>query len=97
MLAKQHPLDVQSVGEDTYIVMSKGHHDLEKFMAAAIKRYPGWALGEPVHVWVKTTPGRGTYSQMYNLVPEGTRGCWPATYCHEYGDGYERYSGGVDQ
>ena len=24
MPAKQHPLDVQSVGEDTYIVMSKG-------------------------------------------------------------------------
>jgi len=33
--AKQYPLEVQSVGSDTYIAMSKGHHDLEAFMAAA--------------------------------------------------------------
>lgn len=95
MPAKQHPLDVQSVGEDTYIAMSKGHHDLDEFMTAAIKRYPGWALGGPIHVWIKTTPGHGSYDRMYNMVPEGTRGCWPATYCHEYGDGYERYNAEV--
>lgn len=37
---KAYPLDIESVGEDTYIVMSRGHHDLEQFMAEAVKERP---------------------------------------------------------
>ncbi|MDH4430905.1 hypothetical protein QEP21_11225 [Pseudomonas shirazica] len=95
MSTNQYPLDVLSVGEDTYIVMSKGHHDLDQFMTAAINRYPGWALGGPEHVWIKTTPGHGTYDRMYNIVPQGTRGAWPATYCWEFGEDYKRYNAEV--
>jgi hypothetical protein len=93
MPKKTYPLDIESVGEDTYIVMSRGHHELELFMRAAVEDRPRWQLGGPEQVWVKTTPGCGTYSCRYNIVPEGTRGCWPATYCHEYGEGWERYNG----
>ncbi|WP_460420771.1 hypothetical protein [Pseudomonas sp. ZL2] len=89
---KPYPLKIESVGEDTYIVMSRGHHDLGEFMKAAVEQRPNWSLGGPVHVWVKTTPGHGTYDRLYNFVPEGTRGAWPATYCFEWGEGYERYN-----
>ncbi|HDS1727679.1 TPA: hypothetical protein QEM47_000391 [Pseudomonas putida] len=95
MPGKQHPLDVRSVGEDTYICMSKGHHNLEEFMKAAVADHPGWCLGGPEHVWIKTTPGHGTYDCMYNIVPQGTRGAWPATYCWEFGEDYKRYNAEV--
>lgn len=32
MPEEKYPLDVESVGSDTYIVMSKGHHDFTEFM-----------------------------------------------------------------
>jgi hypothetical protein len=90
-MSERYPLDVRSVGEDTYIVMSKGHHDLDVFMNEVIQHRPSWNLGGPEHVWVKTTPGKGTYDRLYNFVPKGTRGAWPATYCWEYGDGWEKW------
>lgn len=89
---KNYPLDLRSVGEDTYIVMSKGHHDIQEFMRQAVTEYPSYALGGPEHVWVKTVPGRGTYDCFYHIVPQGTRGAWPATYCWEYADGYQEYN-----
>ncbi|WP_369991232.1 hypothetical protein [Pseudomonas xanthosomatis] len=95
MSAKQYPLDVQSVGSDMYIAMSKGHHDLEEFMKVAVAEHPCWSLGGPAHVWIKTTPGHGTYDCMYNIVPQGTRGAWPATYCWEFGEDYKRYNAEV--
>lgn len=87
----KYPLEVESVGSDTYIVMSKGHHDLEEFMKAAVDTYRGWYLGGPQHVWCKTTPHKE--GSLYNFVKEGTRGAWPATYCHEFAEGYKRYNG----
>lgn len=54
---KTYPLEIESVGSDTYIAMSRGHHDLDLFMVEA-----------------------------------GTRGAWPATYCHEYGEKYKLYN-----
>ena len=47
---KTHPLEIESVGSDTYIVMSRGHHNLDEFMREAVKQYPDWQLGGPVHV-----------------------------------------------
>ena len=34
---KPYPLDIESVGEDTYIVMSRGHHDVREFMVEVVK------------------------------------------------------------
>ncbi len=92
MSKKNYPLDPVSVGEDTYIVMSRGHHDLDEFMAAAVACRPNWRLGGPHKTWIKTTPGRGSYDVLYHHVPEGTRGAFPATYCYEYGEGWEKYN-----
>ncbi|WP_258191582.1 hypothetical protein [Pseudomonas aeruginosa] len=75
----KHPLSPISVGDETYIVMSRGHHDLTEFMRAATNAYPDWQLGGPAHMWCKTTPCKDGW--RYNLVKEGTRGAWPATYC----------------
>ncbi|WP_122252642.1 hypothetical protein [Pseudomonas savastanoi] len=90
---KTYPLEIESVGSDTYIAMSRGHHDLEVFMAEAVKECPSWFLGGPAHKWVKSVPDRsGEFSMRYVFVEAGTRGAWPATYCHEYGEGYQRYN-----
>lgn len=89
----EYPLEVESVGSDTYIVMSRGHHDLEQFMAAVMVDYSGWFLGGPQHVWVKSVPDRrGEFTSRYVFVERGARGAWPATYCWEYGEEYKRYN-----
>lgn len=97
-MAKHYPLEVQSVGSDTYIAMSKGHHDLEVFMAEAVKECPDWFLGGPQHKWCKTVPDRsGEFAHRYVFVDEGTRGAWPATYCWEFGEDWKRWNGMSEQ
>ena len=88
----KYPLNIQNVGGDTYIVMSKGHHDIHEFMKAVRNDGYDWPLGVPRHVWVKATPDNtGEHICHYNIVEEGTRGAFPATYSWEsYGD--EQYS-----
>jgi hypothetical protein len=83
----RYPLEVESVGSDTYIVMSRGHHDLNEFMRAVIKDYGDWSLGGAKHVWIKTTPTKGGWN--YNIVDKSVRGAWPATYCWEYSGDYK--------
>ncbi|MEH6483087.1 MULTISPECIES: hypothetical protein [Pseudomonas] len=93
---KTYPLEIESVGSDTYIVMSRGHHDLEQFMIAALAEYDDWNLGGPEHRWIKTVPCRsGEFSSLYMPVKEGTKGAWPATYCYEYGEGWKLYRSSV--
>lgn len=90
---KTYPLEIESVGGDTYIAMSRGHHDLEVFMAEAVKECPDWFLGGPEHKWCKSVPDRsGELRCRYVFVEPGTTGAWPATYCWEYGEGYKRYN-----
>lgn len=89
MSDSRYPLHVQSVGSDTYIVMSRGHHDFTEFMTKAVTEYNGWFLGGPKHVWIKTTPTKGGWN--YNIVDKGVRGAWPATFCWEYADDYEEW------
>jgi hypothetical protein len=86
-MAKQYPLVIENVGSDVYAVMSKGHHDPDLFMTAVRQEY-NWPLGNPEHVWIKSTPcNTGEYSAHYNIVEKGTRGAWPATYSWEaYGE-----------
>jgi hypothetical protein len=91
MPEEKYPLEVESVGSDTYIVMSRGHHNLDLFMSEALKDYGDWNLGGASHVWIKTTPAKDGW--RYNIVDQSTRGAWPATYRWEYGEGYERWCG----
>lgn len=80
---KRYPLDPQSIGEDTYIIISRGHHDIHAFMAKVRDSWD-WPLGVPAHIWMKTRPSRDPgYRAFYDVVPAGTRGAWPATRVQE--------------
>lgn len=92
----RYPLDPVSVGEDTYMVMSKGHHDPYKFMRAVREHY-SWPLGFPTHEWMRAIPapkGSG-YTCLYVEAKPGSRGAFPCTYTREaYGDdAYEATAG----
>ena len=79
-----YPLDVRSVGDDTYIVMSKGHHNPDEFMRAVREAGYDWPLGAPEHKWAKATPCRcGEHLCHYTLLDEPVRGAFPATYAWE--------------
>ncbi len=87
-----YPLEIDNVGDDTYVVMSKGHHDPHEFMRAVRAEGYDWPLGMPTHHWVKIVPTRlDDYNFLYAFVEQGVKGAFPATYAHEaYGkDTYE--------
>jgi hypothetical protein len=88
--AKSYPLDIRNVGDDTYIVMSKGHHDPHEFMRAVRAHGYDWPLGTPHHKWMKQTPcgpSCGEHYMHYQLSDEYRKGWTPATYAWEdYGD-----------
>ncbi|HDN9803985.1 TPA: hypothetical protein P2N04_001039 [Aeromonas salmonicida] len=92
MSKKVYPLDIQNVGGDEYIVMSRGHHDIHDFMKAVRADGYEWPLGVPEHRWAKVTAdSTGQRNYWYHFVSEGTRGAVPVTYAWEsYGeDAYE--------
>lgn len=91
-MAKPYPLEVENVGEDTYILISRGHHDIHEFMLAVREAGYDWPLGVPTHIWMKTVPTRRDgYRCWYEPVPAGTRGAWPCTHVQEayHEDRYE--------
>ncbi|MDD2765316.1 MAG: hypothetical protein PHE83_15235 [Opitutaceae bacterium] len=90
-MSKQHQLVPISIGDNTYTVISKGHHDIHEFMQA-VRQSIVWPLGVPEHIWMKTMPApkHSGYSCWYQPVKQGTRGAWPCTYVSEaYGE--DRY------
>lgn len=79
-----HPLKIENVGEDTYILMSKGHHDLHEFMRAVREAGYDWPLGMPAHMWMRAVPTRDTgYRCKYVEATPGSRGAFPCTYAWE--------------
>lgn len=93
MPTKTYPLKIENVGEDTYILMSRGHHDPHEFMRQARADGYDWPVGMPKHYWTKRIPAAPSsgYTCHYVIVDQGTRGAFPTTYAHEaYGaDQYE--------
>ncbi|WP_180980378.1 hypothetical protein [Vibrio diazotrophicus] len=83
-MSNKYPLDIENVGNDTYIVMSKGLHGAHEFMKAVREAGYDWPLGNPQHVWIKATPDRtGESRALYNIVDQSVRGAFPATYSWE--------------
>ena len=83
---RTYPLVIENIGDDTYKVMSKGHHPFDVFMEAAVAAYPRWGLGRPCHTWFRYTPqsdpdgyGEGYY---HEAEPHG-RGAFPVTFVAE--------------
>lgn len=90
-MRKTYPLAPRSVGDNTYIVMSKGHHDPDEFMRAVRAEGYDWPLGKPEHKWVKTVPCRcGEHSCHYYTSDKHMHGSFHATYAWEH---YELPSG----
>lgn len=89
---RRYPLSVENVGEDTYILMSRGHHDVHEFMRAVRADGYTWPLGMPTHEWMRAIPapnGSG-FRCLYVEAKPGARGAFPATYAREaYGE--DRY------
>ena len=80
----RYPLDVENVGEDTYMLMSKGHHDVHEFMREVREHY-SWPLGMPTHEWMRAipAPANSGYRCLYVAAKPHTRGAFPATYARE--------------
>jgi hypothetical protein len=81
---RQYPLEIENIGHDDYIVMSRGHHEFSAFMLAVRARFPKWSMGKPEHIWFRNVFGR------YVEAAPGARGAFPATYSHE-AHGEDRY------
>ena len=82
---KIYELEVMNWGDDRYMLITKGHHDIEKFKAECRKEYDHIAdyLDKcecPCEqLYYKTIPNK-EYQNGYNVpVPKGTRGAFPAT------------------
>lgn len=91
-VSRNYPLDILNVGEDDYIVMSKGHHDPHEFMQAVRNEGYEWPLGFPEHKWMRAVPApkNSGFIFFYVEAVQGSKGAFPATYAYEaYGD--ERY------
>lgn len=90
---KAYPLDIENVGEDACILMSKGHHDPHEFMRAVRAEGYDWPLGMPVHEWARAIPAPADSGCvcMYVDAKPGARGAFPVTCAREaYGtDQYE--------
>ena len=88
----KYSLDIENVGGDYYIVMSRGHHDIHEFMKKVREDGYDWPLGVPKHVYVKQVPANkhSNFSCLYQLFETPKAGRFPATYSWEaYGD--DRY------
>lgn len=87
---REWPLDIENVGGDIYILLSRGHHDVHEFMRQVRADGFDWPLGMPKHIWLRCTPPPDGYATWYTEAQEGERGAFPATQCWEaYGD--DRY------
>ena len=83
-MSKQYALEIENVGEDVYMLMSRGHHDPHEFMRKVRAEGWTWPLGMPTHEWMKVTPTRiDGLRCMYSIVTQGTRGAIPVTYARE--------------
>jgi hypothetical protein len=92
MSKKIDPLEIENVGEDVYILRSRGHHDPHEFMRKVRADGYDWPLGMPEHLWCRTVPTRKKgYNCIYVLCKQGERGAYPVTYVQEAwgADSYE--------
>ncbi len=86
---RPYPLDVCNCsGEDHNALMSKGHHDLAAFKAAA-REYWGEAIDHweaPRHLWWRVVPAPhgSDYKHYYADAKPHSRGAFPATVMESY-------------
>lgn len=82
---KYYPLDVNNWGDDSYMLVSKGHHNIELFKTECLKEYQN--IAEHLkhcecpceQLWYKAIPSKDCYSSYYVPVWEDARGAIPIT------------------
>lgn len=84
MSNKEYPLELENWGDQQYLVISRGHHDLDEFKKAVNKEYSSWGNFFEVayHTYYKATPKDGCRA-WYTPCSKGIRGAFPATVAQE--------------
>jgi hypothetical protein len=87
-MSKKYPLEIENIGGDECVLISKGHHDIHDFMKQVRGDGYDWPLGIPAHCYMKTVPTKEEgFICRYEPVTKSTRGAWPCTIVQEdYGD-----------
>ena len=86
MNKKTYPMVLENWGDDTYMVISRGHHDLDKFKKHVNEEYEEWGdfFEVAYHSYFKATPSKNPYSSCYYTpCTKDTRGAFPATVAQE--------------
>lgn len=86
MSNKSYPLDLENWGDDTYMVISRGHHDLDQFKKYVNEEYDSWGdfFEVAYHTYFKASPSKSPYSRCYySPCSKNTRGAFPATVAQE--------------
>ncbi|AYV24959.1 hypothetical protein L1D61_27365 [Vibrio mediterranei] len=89
-MTKRYPLIIENVGDDTFMLLSRGHHNIHEFMKTIRLQGFDWSLGVPLHVWLKAVPNRETGGSTYHHCDPETLGAFPATFVSE-ASGREQY------
>lgn len=83
--AKKYPLKLENWGEHTYLVVTRGHHDLSEFEAKVRSEYQhfGSFFESAYHAYFKATPAKDGYRAYYTECSPDVRGAFPATVAQE--------------
>ncbi|WP_445403658.1 hypothetical protein [Acinetobacter vivianii] len=86
MSNKSYPLELENWGGDEYMVITRGHHDLDEFKKLVNEEYTSWGdfFEVAYHSYFKATPSNSPYSRCwYSPCSKNTRGSFPATVAQE--------------
>lgn len=81
---KKYPMNIENWGDDRYMLVSRGHHDIELFKQKCREEYRDHSeyldhYKSPCEqYWVKAVPRDG-YKSFYVPIAQGARGAFPVT------------------
>lgn len=88
---EKYPVKLENWGDDSYMIISRGHHDLDQFKRLVNKEYDhfGNFFEAAYHCYFKAFPH--DFGTSYSPVGPDVRGAFPATvaqegWCAEFGD-----------
>ena len=80
---EKYPLKLENWGDDSYMIISRGHHELDVFKRLVNQEYEhfGNFFESAYHGYFKATPH--DFGTAYSPVGPNTRGAFPATIAQE--------------
>lgn len=80
-------IDIENIGEDLYVLIARGHHDVHEFMRTVRAEGYDWPLGMPQHLYFRAVPTRNpNWTCAYVPAVKGSRGAYPVTHVQEAWD-----------